>query len=331
MSAASQRIVFRGAAPSVDESAWIAPSATVIGAVTIGARVGVFYGAVVRADTSTISIGEGSNLQDGVVVHADAGFPATVGAGVSVGHRAVLHGCTVQDDCLIGMGAVVGGAERGGGRRRVDDCGRRRRAGRHPDPVRLAGRGRSRKGAAAAHRGGTVRDRQQRRAVRRSHPRARRGIGAPVRLILSGIALTGYGGLTLGAQPSKNETLQLLLTTNSNEITRLMSERLRSVHFPISDRRHPKPPLPRNSSSRSLHGVRQNPTVVDPRLRHLLPRTDGRQYHIANDGHVRNASAGWELPRTRDGQGRRDDGWAQCSGMAGVLCGKNSGNAALPC
>ena len=107
MSAAPQPIVFRGAAPSVDESAWIAPSATVIGAATIGARVGVFYGAVVRADTSTISIGEGSNLQDGVVVHADAGFPATVGAGVSVGHRAVLHGCTVQDDCLIGMGAVV--------------------------------------------------------------------------------------------------------------------------------------------------------------------------------------------------------------------------------
>ncbi|HYN72372.1 MAG TPA: gamma carbonic anhydrase family protein [Nakamurella sp.] len=107
MSAAPQRIAFRGTAPSVDPSAWIAPSATVIGATTIAARVGVFYGAVVRADTSTISIGEGSNLQDGVVVHADAGFPATVGSGVSVGHRAVLHGCTVRDDCLIGMGAVV--------------------------------------------------------------------------------------------------------------------------------------------------------------------------------------------------------------------------------
>ena len=107
MSAAPQRIVFRGTTPSVDQSAWIAPSATVIGAAMIAARVGVFYGAVVRADTSTISIGEGSNLQDGVVVHADAGFPATVGSGVSVGHRAVLHGCTVQDDCLIGMGAVV--------------------------------------------------------------------------------------------------------------------------------------------------------------------------------------------------------------------------------
>ena len=107
MSTAPQRISFRGTAPSVDPSAWIAPSATVIGAATIAARAGVFYGAVLRADTSTISIGEGSNLQDGVVVHADAGFPATVGSGVSVGHRAVLHGCTVQDDCLIGMGAVV--------------------------------------------------------------------------------------------------------------------------------------------------------------------------------------------------------------------------------
>ena len=107
MSAAPQLITFRGSAPSVDKSAWIAPSATVLGAAAIAARVGVFYGAVVRADTSTISIGEGSNLQDGVVVHADAGFPATVGSGVSVGHRAVLHGCTVQDDCLIGMGAVV--------------------------------------------------------------------------------------------------------------------------------------------------------------------------------------------------------------------------------
>lgn len=107
MSTAPQRISFRGTAPSVDPSAWIAPSATVIGAATIAARAGVFYGAVLRADTSTISIGEGSNLQDGVVVHADSGFPATVGSGVSVGHRAVLHGCTVQDDCLIGMGAVV--------------------------------------------------------------------------------------------------------------------------------------------------------------------------------------------------------------------------------
>jgi carbonic anhydrase/acetyltransferase-like protein (isoleucine patch superfamily) len=91
----------------VDGSAWIAPTATLIGAVTIGARTGVYYGAVVRGDSSTIAIGAGSNLQDNVVVHADPGFPATIGSGVSVGHAAVLHGCTVEDDCLIGMGAVV--------------------------------------------------------------------------------------------------------------------------------------------------------------------------------------------------------------------------------
>ena len=102
-----QHIPFQGKHPEVDATAWIAPSATVIGAVTIGARTGVFYGAVVRGDTSSIVIGAGSNLQDGVVVHADPGFPATIGNGVSVGHSAVLHGCTIEDDCLIGMGAIV--------------------------------------------------------------------------------------------------------------------------------------------------------------------------------------------------------------------------------
>jgi carbonic anhydrase/acetyltransferase-like protein (isoleucine patch superfamily) len=107
MSAVPQQISFNGTAPEVDGSAWIAPTATLIGAVTIGARTGVYYGAVVRGDSSTIAIGAGSNLQDNVVVHADPGFPATIGSGVSVGHAAVLHGCTVEDDCLIGMGAVV--------------------------------------------------------------------------------------------------------------------------------------------------------------------------------------------------------------------------------
>jgi carbonic anhydrase/acetyltransferase-like protein (isoleucine patch superfamily)/phosphohistidine phosphatase SixA len=103
----SQVIEFGGATPDIDPTAWLAPTATVIGRVTVGAATGVFYGAVVRGDSSTIAIGSGSNLQDGVVVHADPDFPATIGSGVSVGHAAVLHGCTVQDDCLIGMGAVV--------------------------------------------------------------------------------------------------------------------------------------------------------------------------------------------------------------------------------
>jgi carbonic anhydrase/acetyltransferase-like protein (isoleucine patch superfamily) len=107
MSPAPQKISFNGTAPEVDPAAWVAPTATLIGAVRIGARTGVYYGAVVRGDSAAIVIGDGSNLQDNVVVHADPGFPATIGAGVSVGHAAVLHGCTVEDDCLIGMGAVV--------------------------------------------------------------------------------------------------------------------------------------------------------------------------------------------------------------------------------
>ena len=98
---------FGGTTPTIDPTAWGAPTASVIGRVRIGAGTGVFYGAVVRGDSSTISIGPESNLQDNVVVHADPDFPATVGSGVSVGHAAVLHGCTVQDDCLIGMGAIV--------------------------------------------------------------------------------------------------------------------------------------------------------------------------------------------------------------------------------
>ena len=100
-------VPFRGSTPSLSESAWAAPSATLIGAVTLGERASVFYGAVLRADSDTIEIGEGSNLQDNVTVHCDAGKPTRVGSGVSVGHGAILHGCTVEDDCLIGMGATV--------------------------------------------------------------------------------------------------------------------------------------------------------------------------------------------------------------------------------
>ncbi len=93
--------------PTVSASAWIAPTATVIGDVVVSDSASVFYGAVLRGDTDAIRIGEGTNLQDNVVVHCDHGSPTTVGAGVSVGHAAVLHGCTVEDDCLIGMGAIV--------------------------------------------------------------------------------------------------------------------------------------------------------------------------------------------------------------------------------
>src|SRR5699024_6964006 len=89
------------------ETAFVAPNATLVGQVSLAESASVFYGAVLRGDMDSITIGERSNIQDGCVVHTDAGFPAVVGAGVSVGHRAVLHGCTVEDDCLIGMGAVV--------------------------------------------------------------------------------------------------------------------------------------------------------------------------------------------------------------------------------
>lgn len=98
---------FHGHTPEVDPAAWVAPSATLVGRVSIAADASAFYGVVVRGDTEHIRVGERSNLQDGVVVHADPGFPCTVGAGVSVGHGAVLHGCTVEDDVLVGMSATV--------------------------------------------------------------------------------------------------------------------------------------------------------------------------------------------------------------------------------
>ena len=98
---------FGGREPQIDDTAWVAPNATIIGEVTLHPSSSVFYGAVLRADSASITLGAGSNLQDNVVVHVDHGTPATIGAGVSVGHGAVVHGCTVEDDCLIGMNATV--------------------------------------------------------------------------------------------------------------------------------------------------------------------------------------------------------------------------------
>ncbi len=93
--------------PDLDPTAWVAPGAVVVGRARLRARSSVWYGAVVRADGDAIELGEGSNLQDGCVVHADPGYPAVIGSGVVVGHRAVLHGCTVEDGVLVGMGAVL--------------------------------------------------------------------------------------------------------------------------------------------------------------------------------------------------------------------------------
>lgn len=107
---------FEGVDPAVSADAWVAPNATVIGRATLESGSSVFYGAVVRADMDTVLLGRGSNLQDNVVVHTDYGFPTVVGVGVSVGHGAVVHGCTVEDDCLIGMHAtVLNGARIGSG------------------------------------------------------------------------------------------------------------------------------------------------------------------------------------------------------------------------
>ncbi len=98
---------FDGVVPVIHPTAFVATNATLIGAVHLGEHSSVFYGAVLRADRDAIALGAGSNLQDNVTVHGDPGRPTRVGTGVSVGHGAVLHGCTVEDDCLIGMGATV--------------------------------------------------------------------------------------------------------------------------------------------------------------------------------------------------------------------------------
>ncbi len=104
---AALHVPFDGHRPDVSPTAWVAPNATLIGNIRIGENSSVFYGAVARADMDSITIGAGTNLQDNVVVHTDTGTPTVVGDGVSVGHAAVLHGCTVEDDCLIGMSATV--------------------------------------------------------------------------------------------------------------------------------------------------------------------------------------------------------------------------------
>jgi len=93
--------------PQIDPSAWVADSAQVMGAVTLAANTSIWFGATVRGDTEHIHIGEGSNIQDGSVLHADHGQPLTVGKNVTVGHMVMLHGCTIGDESLIGIGAVV--------------------------------------------------------------------------------------------------------------------------------------------------------------------------------------------------------------------------------
>lgn len=86
---------------------WLAPDAHVIGRVRLGAGVGIWFGAVLRGDNEWIEIGENSNIQEGCVLHTDMGSPLSVGAGCTIGHRAILHGCTIGENSLVGMGATV--------------------------------------------------------------------------------------------------------------------------------------------------------------------------------------------------------------------------------
>ncbi|MGV0836040.1 gamma carbonic anhydrase family protein [Mycolicibacterium thermoresistibile] len=94
-------------APQLHPESWVAPTASVIGNVKLAARASVWYGVTLRAEAEPIEIGYGTNIQDGTTIHVDPEFPVTVGASVSVGHNAVLHGCTVEEGALIGMGAIV--------------------------------------------------------------------------------------------------------------------------------------------------------------------------------------------------------------------------------
>lgn len=98
---------WRRAVSDRPSTAWIAPNATVVGDVTIGSESSIWYGAVVRADSAPIHIGNGTNVQDNCVLHADPGFPLTIGNNTTLGHVAICHGATIGDGVLVGMGAVV--------------------------------------------------------------------------------------------------------------------------------------------------------------------------------------------------------------------------------
>ncbi|MCI4661385.1 MAG: gamma carbonic anhydrase family protein [Neomegalonema sp.] len=96
-----------GIAPVIEEDVWIAPGARVIGNVILRRGVSIWFNAVLRGDGEAIEIGEGSNVQDGTVVHTDPGCPVFTGANVTIGHNAIIHGCTIKEQALIGMGATV--------------------------------------------------------------------------------------------------------------------------------------------------------------------------------------------------------------------------------
>lgn len=93
--------------PTIAADAWVAPSASVVGDVTLGSQASVWYGCVLRGDIAPIHVGDRTNVQDLSVVHVDTDTPCVIGDDVGIGHRAIIHGCTIANDCLIGMGAIV--------------------------------------------------------------------------------------------------------------------------------------------------------------------------------------------------------------------------------
>jgi carbonic anhydrase/acetyltransferase-like protein (isoleucine patch superfamily) len=102
--------------PAIHPDAWVAPGAHVMGRVTLAAGVGIWFGAVLRGDNEPIAVGENTNIQENSVLHTDWGYPLTIGANCTIGHKAMLHGCTIGDGTLIGMGAtILNGAKIGKG------------------------------------------------------------------------------------------------------------------------------------------------------------------------------------------------------------------------
>lgn len=98
---------FDGVSPQVAADAWVAPGSHVMGRVVLEAGASIWFGAVLRGDNEEIRVGEGTNLQENVVCHTDMGFPLVIGAGCTIGHKAMLHGCTIGENSLVGMGATV--------------------------------------------------------------------------------------------------------------------------------------------------------------------------------------------------------------------------------
>ena len=96
-----------GQKPKIGKNNYIAPNATLVGDIELGSDVSIWFGAVLRGDMSKIIIGNGSNIQDNCTVHGDEPYPTTLGEGVTIGHNAIIHGCTIGDNCVIGMGAIL--------------------------------------------------------------------------------------------------------------------------------------------------------------------------------------------------------------------------------